>query len=667
MALERAVRALAVLLAAFAGACSSSPTRTTPVTPIAVEVLPRSASVRPSDTVQFSAVVTGVSSGVNWSADCGSVSPAGLFTAPGSDALCVVQAQSQADTRKVGQATVTVNAALSAGWSAVCTAEPIRATGTTYYFCDCQAGADADCVAGDDANAGTSPGAPRRTWAAAVARFNGMAAGGTVAFCRGGRWTGSGQTLANAACSPGAATSCILRDYVPPWASGDEDRPTFAFTGTNDGVRVEGANVAATDGFRLLNLAFVHSPLTTRDVAALYLGNYVSDFEACNCVFDGWYLGIYSEIPVGSCGAVKSAGGSYRRHFRGNRILNNSLDGALVDDNDSEYDGNYWYNNGHDAADAFTHITNPAGGASHTYYSASECNASGNRFINNEVYRNAFYQGAVSNEALWHAPSNAGMLIENNYIDMTPTTTSRWVQAIAMGSWRSDTGFDRPVVRRNRIVMGRGRAIELSSARQPLVEDNVIVVRGSNWSEDLIAVPRLYESTFASSSDGVVRNNTIHVENATGGLTAISAGVAAGSGYTLTGNSVTFVSSPGATCFAVGSDADVTFMDNNHCSGGATWMQASSAYSLAAWRAASGFDAASTTAPPMFVDPAAGDFTPQAGSPLENTGSIAATCTVQGTGSQACSSGIAVDGASWIPTAAAKPRGPSPDIGAFER
>ena len=68
--------------------------------------------------------------------------------------------------------------------STTCATEPMR--GTVYYYCDCGSGAQANCVAGDDNNAGTSADAPRRTIASAVTRMRSTGGTNTMALCKGG-------------------------------------------------------------------------------------------------------------------------------------------------------------------------------------------------------------------------------------------------------------------------------------------------------------------------------------------------------------------------------------------------------------------------------------------------------------------------------------------------
>ena len=131
-----------------------------------------------------------------------------------------VIATSQADSSKSDSATVTVAPGSPPGPQAACATAPLRTTGTTYYYCACQTGAGPGCVAGNDANPGTSPSAPRQTLADASARFNSMNGGDTVALCRGGAWNAGGSDLSNTLCTAG--NTCDWRDYTP---TGQTARP----------------------------------------------------------------------------------------------------------------------------------------------------------------------------------------------------------------------------------------------------------------------------------------------------------------------------------------------------------------------------------------------------------------------------------------------------------
>lgn len=89
----------------------------TPTPSVTVAVSPVSTSVTAGGSATFSAVVTGsTDTAVTWSVQettgCGSITQAGVYTAPAGVATCHVAATSRADATKTGVATVTV---ISAG------------------------------------------------------------------------------------------------------------------------------------------------------------------------------------------------------------------------------------------------------------------------------------------------------------------------------------------------------------------------------------------------------------------------------------------------------------------------------------------------------------------------------------------------------------------------
>jgi len=100
---------------ADAGRTASAVVTVQPVTPIVVSVSPATATVAAGGTRTFTASVTGATStAVGWSVrettGCGSITSAGVYTAPGAAATCHVVAVSAADGVTSGVATVTVSA-----------------------------------------------------------------------------------------------------------------------------------------------------------------------------------------------------------------------------------------------------------------------------------------------------------------------------------------------------------------------------------------------------------------------------------------------------------------------------------------------------------------------------------------------------------------------------
>jgi len=104
--------------------------------------------------------------------------------------------------------------------SGVCVAPPPPPGGPTLYFSDCQPGAAANCVAGDNSSPGTQS-APKRDLTAV--NLNTLPAGATLLFARGGAWNMAGLRFENLNVS--AAAPLTLDAY------GSGERPLFRRTG----------------------------------------------------------------------------------------------------------------------------------------------------------------------------------------------------------------------------------------------------------------------------------------------------------------------------------------------------------------------------------------------------------------------------------------------------
>ncbi len=106
-------RVRAVLLAGALSACVDTVSAPSPGSQaVSVSVDPAAASLAVAASMQFTARVTGGTSGaVTWSvepAGCGTVTPGGLYTAPATAGACRVRATSSEDTRQSAAAIVTV-------------------------------------------------------------------------------------------------------------------------------------------------------------------------------------------------------------------------------------------------------------------------------------------------------------------------------------------------------------------------------------------------------------------------------------------------------------------------------------------------------------------------------------------------------------------------------
>lgn len=87
---------------------------------VTVAVSPRSVTVAPRATIQFTATVQGsADTTVTWSATRGTIDPNGFFTAPATDGPVTVRATSTVDLSAFDETTVTVSTALTDTWTGV--------------------------------------------------------------------------------------------------------------------------------------------------------------------------------------------------------------------------------------------------------------------------------------------------------------------------------------------------------------------------------------------------------------------------------------------------------------------------------------------------------------------------------------------------------------------
>jgi len=485
----------------------------TPV--VGVSVSPASPSVATGGSVTFAASVTGSSdTTVNWTVQetsgCGAISSSGVYTAPGTAGTCHVVATSRADTTKRATATVTVTAVTPpppppppSGPLPACATAPLRTTGPVYYYCDCGTGAAAGCVAGNDANAGTSPSAPRMSLGNAAARFNGMNAGSTVALCRGGAWSGGFGGLHNSSCGTSETTYCDLREYVPSWGSSSTARPRLNGAGTGF------INLTTGQGYRFWNLDIRGAGDGDNGIFYVNIdGSGVHDVDACNIQVDGGRLhfNIVRGNLRGTSNFVVRNSQFYRANFSS---FYGGMDGLTVDQNHFE--------DNHRSASTAT------GGTGHTVYFAE--GADGIRFTNNYVTTSPSQCSGV--QVVFHQ-AVPNMLVENNFIYSAATSANVNVNGghggncygIQLSAGAAGGFFPNAIIRRNRIFRvpgagSTGNTLEVTICPNCTITDNIAVggnfyVGGSSTTNNIVQNNSLYLTGMTVQGTGhTVQNNAV--------------------------------------------------------------------------------------------------------------------------------------------------------------
>lgn len=623
---------------------------------IVISLSPSSASVRTSGSVAFSATVTGTSdTAVVWSvresSGCGSVTQGGVYTAPPAAATCHVVVTSHADPARAVTGTVAVTSETPPPPSkASCASEPLR-TSNVHYFCDCQAGADPSCGAGNDANDGLTPAKAKRSFSAAHTLLQTMAAGHTVAFCRGGKWTGAtggGSYVRNPNCT--AANTCDFRDY----GSTTLPRPILDGTGTTTNMFLMGwfrNYTNFTKGYRFLNLDIRNTP-----AMVWYIDGSVQDMEVCNVNLQDTSGEAIHTSTNSTCKRINFHHSTLTRvgtSFRANGMLF-ACDDCAVDSNVFDYTGGPSYfahalyvgSNPESCGAAGAACNEPVTGGSGIYSRTQRMRITNNKFTHSTPANGA----CVGVVIVVHEPHD-DLLIENNHIYEPPSPEAGGCYGIGIGNGMDEPGaWRRAVIRRNQIYNTGYESLSIENCQDCDIDSNLIV---SSYETYAIKVPRHPYTTGVGpnllNSRTRVRNNTMYYTSTqphTGGI-GISVGTE-GTGYVVTNNSIFYnanTAQAGWECFRMDLPAgNYTDRSGNACYSNVTDNGSFKSY---------------ISANPLFTnatnDPATANFTPTAGSPLVGAGSRTYFATP------------AIGAIPWSPFDTGVSRGSAPDVGAYQR
>lgn len=474
-----------------------------------------------------------------------------------------------------------------------CSTLPLRGTGTTHYYCDCQTDRQDGCIAGSDINAGTSPSLPRQSLSNAVTTFNSMPAGDTIAFCKGGSWRATGRlNLFNSNCSQAAdmkaaanTTTCDIRDYTPAWGGTNQPRITqtvsdYLFTFISGAMR----------GVRILNLNLIGGGTgpngTNVGTNAIVSQGAFTDSLICGNTIDGWVVNFNLLQDVQPAAS--------RITLWGNNVTRGSQDcffGGMQDG--GSIDANIFDNCG--SVSAGTHAI---------YLRAT---AGTNMSVTNNQFLRTGPVACGGSMFVVHDQFD-GLNVENNLFDTGPGGIC-YAIGIDSGDYPTAGWYRNLTIRRNRILNLGNEGIHIGNAPNAIVENNVIVGRAGAGAT-CINMPAWH--TRVSPADdpttaSVIRNNTCYFPSGAGpGLIGIYVGsIQEGTGHIISNNIVNFADGSG-TCFSTSMSAgSYAFIGNNACNG--TWSTT--------------YDATThITTNPQFTNAASGDFTLLPTSPLRSAG-----------------------------------------------
>jgi hypothetical protein len=505
-------------------------------------------------------------------------------------------------------------ASVQAAWAAT----PLPGTGTIHYFCDCQTGASGNCVAGNDANAGTSASAPKQSVAALRAMLP-LANGDTAAFCKGGYWTTTSNLRPNVTTCTAGTTCVDFRDYASPNFTSSAKPTIYMGSGAQQLWNV----TSGQGGFRVFNMHF--SSNNSGVSYGMSIEGNSHDVWFANNTVDGFPAAMYNNSNSGN-------GHNNRIYFEGNTLDNNRTFGYLGSSDNSTLSYNYMTRTGSDS------------GYDHAIYLQS--NGSGSAITNFAINGNYIEAGYLPADGICYGAVIIGhpgvdyLTVSNNYIYVDPARINRACYGISFDNGTSNsapTFMRHTLIGGNTIVNTGDTGINVSSCPGCQIVNNTIIL---DWSTT-IRFTGIQVGTFPARAQDDVDTNTTTANNTIYfGPNMVSASGSRGiwvntegTGHIIANNAV-YNSAGVSACLDLPlSKAAYAFIDNNDCYNG-TFYEWETKASLAAWQTATGFDTHSITANPLFTAPTnpTYNFVPQSGSPLKGAGNAAHAPTLDALG-----------------------------------
>jgi hypothetical protein len=363
----------------------------------------------------------------------------------------------------------------------------------TLYFSDCQSGAAAGCVPGDNANPGTQA-APKRDLTGI--NLSAVSGGSSLLFARGGAWNFSVPGLVNPNTS--AAAPLTFADY------GSGALPLMRVNGSNGIEFGRWGDTTQDGGYVVRNLVFDGGGADGRQ--GIFLREEVRDVLIEGSTFRNFEIGIHSQ-PVNR--------GVLNLTIRNSYIHNNTDHGMLGAGTNFVFENNRVENN------------NPSGGGFEhgTYFSAGQTVGSarivGNIYRNNSAPNGRCDGGNLTMHGMWD-----GVLVEGNRIEQISAGGGCYGVSITAGY--STAEYFRNVVVRNNTVINVGNcALCLSAAPGALIEGNRLFNSQSTYQAGVLIPAITPGAGDAADTGAVIRNNVVCQSEPASGSTVAQAPSAA--------------------------------------------------------------------------------------------------------------------------------------------
>jgi hypothetical protein len=466
------------------------------------------------------------------------------------------------------------------------------------YFSDCQAGAAAGCVPGNNANAGTSPAAPKQNLAGY--NFNAAPAGTRLLFARGGAWANVAITIGN----PNArATNPMVFDAYTP-ASGATAAPLMRVPSGARGFNFEARG--HDEGYVMRNLKIDGG---ASGLWAVYAADDVSNITIDNVEMTNFDIAVH--VQANSTAPVRFL------TVRNSQIHRNRTIGMLGHSDDMTIEGTTFEANG--SGSEYNHALYLSGREVH-----SRAVIRNNRFINNSTGSGTTCTGGnITVHGVWD-----DVLIEGNTVTQQASSPSCYGISMNPG-YAEGESMTRFVVRGN-LLANLGCGICASSVPGVVVENNTVVNTLSGWRAGINIGNASPAAGDAADTGATVRNNTVYFAQA-GSSVAIRADV--GSNLRVASNLVYLgAGSAGSRCFRHAALSSYAAFNNNLCHDAAGNAGYSTTYATLTAARGAGFDTAGQLADPLFqaVPAAANGWNDalRAGSPAVNGGHATLSTTI---------------------------------------
>ncbi|NUN14725.1 MAG: hypothetical protein HUU55_13930 [Myxococcales bacterium] len=508
----------------------------------------------------------------------------------------------------------------------------------TVYLCDCADGAVAECVPGDDANDGESPATPLRTLGAAFERYPLLPSGGAIAICRGGVIVGDAAAHHPIFHEEASAENPRgIRDYSAPWGTPTMPRPVVMATKEWPGLWLEAATPEGqTQGYVVQNVEFRGD---AESMYAIWIGGGTSAVVVCGVLVDGFYNGI--RILARDAGATAVERGkqvtivdSHIRKTRSVGVLGIAheltLDRCVVENTgtvDGETKHAVWLRNDTDVP--VTKIT----------------------IRNTKIIKpGELPDGKCSAVGLMIDGLVEDIEISQNEFLCSPGKGSMGFRAIQMGTFASKNAFYNVLIAGNELRHFGAMGIAVEACQGCGIENNVLVAESATIDIVGIVCPTRTPLPDEIPIDKItIRNNSVLIPDSPNG-TGIRLGED-GSGHVVVSNTVMYGGDGPFGCYPLyPSVGETGTVDHNHCwapnVGPTAWHP--NFGDLAGWQTASNSDINSKYIDPQYTNSniEEADLTPSnPQSPLVGSGhpTLSTTTDIEG-----------------------KPRGESPNIGAYE-